>query len=346
MLTPTIKLKSLSAICRSLATLLESGVPFVRAMTIVSRRIGDQGCRQRMKAIVDKLTAGEEVRAAFRSQGDYFPDLFIDMVNVAEETGSMPEVLLSLANHYEGLLQLKRTFTGQIAMPIIQLVAAICIISFVIFMIGMISESTGQKPLDVLGWGLTGSAGAATFFFGSFGSIFVLAFAYFLASKGFKQERRIHGILLWVPVVGPCMRAFAIARFAWAFALTQDAGMRVVPSIDASLKATANYAFIGASARMGGLIKQGEDLSTVFYDSGLFPIEFLEMVQVAETSGTVPEMMKHMSPQFEDQARRSLAALATAVGWGVWAIVAAFIIFAIFSLAMFYVGTLNSFNVV
>jgi hypothetical protein len=49
-----------------------------------------------------------------------------------------------------------------------------------------------------------------------------------------------------------------------------------------------------------------------------------------------------MSPQFEDQARRSLAGLATALGWLVWAIVAGFIIFAIFSLANFYINMLKS----
>ena len=291
--------------------------------------------------VVDKLTEGEDVRTAFRSQGDYFPDLFVDMISVAEDTGAMPEVLLSLAEHYENLLKLKRSFISQITLPIIQLVAAILIITLVIYVIGMISTSTGSKPLDVLGWGLTGSRGAAIFFFGSAGSLGGLVFLYFFLARGLKQERRIHGFLLQIPVLGKCLRSFAISRFAWSFALTQQAGMRIVPSLEAALKATANHAFIGATPRMCGLIKQGEELSTVFYDSGLFPVEFLEMVEVAETSGTVPEMLQHMSPQFDEQARRSLSGLATALGWLVWGLVAAFIIFAIFSIALFYVRMLE-----
>jgi len=341
MLSSTISLKSLALICRSLSTLLQSGVPLVRSLATVSKRIGGPACSKRMKAVVELITAGEDVRTAFRSQGDYFPDLFVDMISVAEETGAMPEVLLSLADHYENMVELKRNFISQITMPIIQLVAAICIISFVIYIIGLISASSGSKPLDVFGWGLTGTSGAALFFFGSFGSLFGAAFLYFLVARVLKQERRIHGFLLQVPVLGKCLRSFAIARFAWAFALTQQAGMRIVPSLEAALKSTANHAFIGATPRMCGLIKQGEDLSTVFYDSGLFPTEFLEMVQVAETSGTVPEMLQHMSPQFEDQARRSLSGLATALGWLVWALVAGFIIFAIFSIALFYVRMLE-----
>jgi type IV pilus assembly protein PilC len=65
------------------------------------------------------------------------------------------------------------------------------------------------------------------------------------------------------------------------------------------------------------------------------------MVQVGETSGTVPEMLERLSPQFEDQARRSLAALAAALGWLVWLIVAGFIIFIIFRVFSWYMGLLN-----
>jgi type IV pilus assembly protein PilC len=341
MFNATISLKSLALICRSLATLLQSGVPLVRSLTTVSQRIGGTTCRKRMREVVNKLTEGEDVREAFRSQGDYFPDLFVDMVCVAEDTGALPEVLLSLADHYENLVQLKRNFIGQLTMPVVQLVAAILIISFVIFITGMIGSQNGGKPLDVLGWGLTGTSGALIFCGSAFGSLFGLFLAYVLLGRGLKQERRLHGLFLRIPVLGSCLRSFAVARFAWAFALTQQAGMRIVPSLTASLKATANHAFIGATPRMTGLIKQGEDLSTVLYDSQLFPVELLEMVQVAETSGTVPEMLEHMSPRFEDQARRSLSALATALGWVVWALVAGFIIFAIFSLAQFYVNMLK-----
>jgi type IV pilus assembly protein PilC len=83
-------------------------------------------------------------------------------------------------------------------------------------------------------------------------------------------------------------------------------------------------------------------LSQALDESGLFPEEYLSLVQVAETSGTVPETLARLSPQFEEQARRSLAALAVMLGWLVWSIVAVFIIFIIFSFVMKYVGMINA----
>lgn len=336
-----IALKPLSIMCRSLATMLHAGVPLLKAIRTVATRTGGPGFQSRLQRVCRLLEQGEDVEAAFRSEGDYYPDLFVDMVAVAEQTGTLPEVLKSLANHYENLIRLRRSFVGQIAMPVLQLIAAIFIITFVIYVLGMIAESRGTQAIDVFGLGLVGARGAAIFFFGCFGTLFGLFFLYFMLARSLPTQRMLHGVFLQIPVVGQCMRAFAIARFSWAFALTQQSGMDILPSLKASLKATSNGAFIAATPRLCGLVQQGEDLSTAMYDSGLFPAEYMEMVRVAETSGTVPEMLDHLSPQFEDSANRSLAMLAKALGWMVWALVAGFIIFAIFKLASFYLGALN-----
>ena len=89
------------------------------------------------------------------------------------------------------------------------------------------------------------------------------------------------------------------------------------------------------------MVHAGEPLSVALTESRLFPSDYLHMVEVAETSGTVPEMLERLSPQFEDQARRSLTALVAALGWVVWGLVAAFIIFVIFSIALWYIGMIN-----
>jgi len=151
----------------------------------------------------------------------------------------------------------------------------------------------------------------------------------------------VHQFLLGVPVIGGCMRSFAVARFAWAFHLTQEAGMPIEDSLDASFRATSNGAFVARSPQVIAEVMEGELLTDALAHAHLFPQEFIELVHVAETSGTVPEALHRLSPQFEDQARRSLRGLAIAAGWLIWACVAMFIIFLIFRIAMWYVDLLQ-----
>jgi type IV pilus assembly protein PilC len=89
------------------------------------------------------------------------------------------------------------------------------------------------------------------------------------------------------------------------------------------------------------MIRAGEEIATALVATGLFPDTYIQTVEVADASGTLPESLERLSPKLEADARRSLAALVITSGWLIWMVVAAFIIFLIFSLASFYVGMIN-----
>jgi type IV pilus assembly protein PilC len=333
-------LKTLAVLCKSLATMLHSGVALLKALEIASRKTGDAACRKRLVAVREEVQQGTDIARALREQGGYFPELMIDMVSVGEETGSLPEVLDGLADHYENVVRLRRILIGMITWPAIQLVAAILLVAGVIFLLGIIAP--GSKAIASLSLGFVGPSGALKWLAMSFGSIFGVLGGYWLVANVFRRKRFLDGLLMKVPVLGTCMQSFAIARFSWAFALTQQTGMPVTRSLELSFRATSNGAFVGASPHVCELVMNGEELGTALEKSRLFPDEYLSIVDVAETSGTVPEALARLGPQFEDQARRSLAALAVALGWLVWVAVAGFIIFLIFRFILWYVGILNA----
>jgi type IV pilus assembly protein PilC len=336
-------LKTLAVLCKSLATMLHSGVALVKTLEIASRKTGDAGCRRRLVAVRQEVQQGTDIAQALREQGKYFPELMIDMVSVGEQTGALPEVLDGLADHYENVVRLRRMLIGMITWPAIQLVAAILIIALVIYILGILSPPTapGEKPLDILGLGLMGTSGAIKWLTMSFGSIFAILGGYYVIANVFRSKRFLDGLLMKIPVLGGCMRSFAIARFSWAFALTQQTGMPIARSLELSFRATSNGAFVGASPQVRELVMNGEELGASLDASRLFPDEYLSIVNVAETSGTVPEALARLSPQFEEQARRSLTALAIALGWLVWMAVAGLIIFIIISFFIQYANLIN-----
>ena len=342
MFSNRISLKSLALVCRALGTMLHSGVDIQRAFQLAAGKTGDSRCRAAMGEIRVAVGSGDDVSSAMRAQGDAFPELMIEMVDVAEQTGALPEILAGLADHFENNLRLRRDFLVSIAWPVFQLVMSILVIAAVLAILGWIASAQGGEPLDVLGWGLTGTSGALTWLMYSFGSIFALFVVYQLLSRSLLGKKFLHPFLMLIPAVGYCMRSFAIARFSWAFALTQQAGMPIDRSLEASLKATSNGAYVATIPQVWSMVSRGDTLSAALEETGRFPKDFLEMVHVAETSGTVPEMLERLGPQFEDQARRSLQALVGVLSWTVWLVVAMFIIFVIFSIVFWYIGMLNS----
>jgi type IV pilus assembly protein PilC len=321
--------------------MLHSGVNVLKSFQVAGAQSLDLKLQRASKGIVDDIRRGKQVAEAMRSQGTAFPDLMIDLIDVGEQTGSLPEVLLALAEHYDNLVRLRRTFLGAIAWPAFQLFAAIFIVAGLILILGWLGGAATGESTDILGLGLKGTSGALIWLGGCFGSMFLVFVFYQLLTRGLRGQTMVHTMLLGVPVVGGCLRSFAIARFSWAFALTQQSGMSIEPSLESSLKATANGAFIASIPQTVAMVCEGEELSTTLNATGLYPQDFLELVRVGETTGTVPEALERISPQLEDRARRSLSALTMALAWLIWAMVAAMIIFIIMRVFMGYVNLLN-----
>lgn len=326
---------------RSLSTMLNSGVHLLKGLQIAGAKSLDLKLQRVAKQVVEDIRRGSLLGDSMRKFRGIFPELMIDLIDVGEQTGSLPEVLLALAQHYDNLIRLRRTFMGAIAWPVFQLVAAILIVAGLIAVLGWITENKGGQAIDIMGLGLTGTKGAALWLTGCFGTMFFLFVAYRMFMAGVASRTFLHTFLLAVPVVGYCMRSFAIARFSWAFALTQQAGMSIEPSLESSLKATGNGAFISTIPLTLEMVRTGEELSVTLQETGLYPRDFLELVRVGETTGTVPEALERISPQLEDEARRSLSALTLTFAWLIWALVAGLISFIVIRVFMGYIALLE-----
>ena len=96
-------------------------------------------------------------------------------------------------------------------------------------------------------------------------------------------------------------------------------------------------------AAIDAQIKAGNQLHEALSDTRAFSGEFVGVVEVGEQSGRLSESLEHLFNQYQDRADSLAGGLATAATFAVWMLVAAFIVFLIFRVASFYVGTINSF---
>ena len=91
-------------------------------------------------------------------------------------------------------------------------------------------------------------------------------------------------------------------------------------TIDRGMLSTGNQAFAAETDHVLSMVKSGVGLRDSIESSGLFPIETLEMIEVAETSGKLEESMGRIAKGAFADAEFAINALAKAFGWFVWAI--------------------------
>lgn len=85
---------------RTLGTLLSSGVPVLQALGIVKDTTGNQVIAKALQSVHDSVKEGEGMTAPLGASG-VFPPMVVSMVEVGEETGALPEMLIRVANTYD-----------------------------------------------------------------------------------------------------------------------------------------------------------------------------------------------------------------------------------------------------
>jgi len=333
-----LPLANLIDLCRVLRHNLGAGL----TLRAVFKQQGERGLprvRPLAQRIQTSLESGDSLEVALEREKSAFPPLFLAMATVGEQTGQLPEVFTELEKYYILQQKLRRQLISKSMGPLIQLSLAFFVIALMIFVLGMIGQAHNAKGPGILGY--SGGAGAIVFLLLSFGSIFLLVTIYMILTRTLRHKAAIDAFLLRVPVLGPCIEALVVGRFAVAFYLTLETGMPIKQAVRLSLQATGNAAFTARTGVVLEAIKAGEDLTLALSKCRLFPEQFMSMVAMAEEGGRIPEILRHQAEYYHEESSRRLTTLTKMATGGVWLLYAIFMIVAIFKIASIYLNALK-----
>jgi len=99
-LGPVVSKVAISRFTRTLGTLVSSGVPILQALTIVKETAGNVIVSNAVGQVHESVKEGETITAPLEASG-VFPPMVISMVDVGEQTGALPEMLLKIADNYD-----------------------------------------------------------------------------------------------------------------------------------------------------------------------------------------------------------------------------------------------------
>ncbi|HUB87016.1 MAG TPA: type II secretion system F family protein [Verrucomicrobiae bacterium] len=99
-LGPVVSKVAISRFTRTLGTLVSSGVPILQALTIVKETAGNIIIANAVSKVHESVKEGETITAPLEASG-VFPPMVVSMVDVGEQTGAMPEMLLKIADNYD-----------------------------------------------------------------------------------------------------------------------------------------------------------------------------------------------------------------------------------------------------
>jgi type IV pilus assembly protein PilC len=336
-----LSLSVLIELCRVLRHYLGAGLSLEEVFRQQMTR-GPAPVRPIAARIALVLRRGGSLESALEPEKKHFPPMFLSLARVGERTGMLPEVFSDLEQYFIGQQQLRRRFLSMTAWPLTQFVIGILVVSLVILILGLLpaAEIRPGVRYDPLGLGLFGVEGALTFVGIVFGSLFAVWLGFWLLGKLLPAPLRDR-ILLGVPVIGPCLRDLALMRFCLALRLTTESGMSIGKAIRLSMEATANAAFADASPAAERTVAEGDDLTLALQRTGRFPHDFLRIIEVAEASGTMTDVLHHQADHYREQAARRMSAVSFLLCGLIWLSLIGFVLLVVVRFMLFYTGMIS-----
>lgn len=126
-----IRYRYYAQFARTLGTLIENGLTLLQALDLLEEISGNEHIRLQMSEVRHRVIDGVSLSAALQSR-DIFPELFVDMLAVGEQTGRFGETMLMIADVYERELDKQVKIISALIPPVI-MVAIATIVGLVVF---------------------------------------------------------------------------------------------------------------------------------------------------------------------------------------------------------------------
>jgi type II secretory pathway component PulF len=301
---------------------------------------GSNPYRRAMQQLSAGASRGEQLSAVM-AQESYFPPLMSAMTRVGEETGRLERTLLSLAKHYEHQKQIRKEFISSITYPALQLVGAVLVVSLLIYLMGILTPAGGGQMADILGFGLRGGSGVLWFWF-YIGIVLALVLtAIWAFTRNIAGVQNIVPLIYMIPKIGGAIQTITISRFCWTMALALDSGLDPIRSIRLSLDSTDSEYYQTSADDAEQAIRGGATLAGALQATSVFPGDFIKRVEISEHSGTDAESMDYLASEYDDRARTAMKVLSGLATIIVRASVILFLLYMIYRVGSFYIGTVN-----
>ena len=296
------------SLARNLGSMLESGLPLTRALSVLERQTKNPKLKNIFFTIQNNINKGGTLSQSFGDFPNIFPPIFVSMVKAGEESGTIAESLKSIASQMEKIHTLVKRLRGAMIYPVI--VITVMIIIGILLLVFLVPSLTATfKDLNVELPLSTRVIIASSDFLKNHYVVVVLiflvfgsAFYSFVKTKGGKKFFSL--LMLKTPIVSTLVKESNSAKTARTMSSLLSSGVDFLVAIKITRDVVQNpfYRTILKQAEEG--VQKGDVISSIFLREDvqrLYPPFFGEMVSIGEETGKLSMTFANVADFYEEE---------------------------------------------
>jgi type IV pilus assembly protein PilC len=312
-----VKLKELAVFSRQFATMVNSGLPILRALAILADQSSNKELARVLGEVRLDVEQGASLSTALAKHPKVFNDLYISMVRSGETGGSLDDVLLRLADLIENEVKLRGKIKSAMTYPIAVVVLVVLIMSAMLLFIvpqfkGIFDQLGGSLPLPtrVL---LAVSDAFKKYWYIVVAGVFAARFFFKRWKRTPAGREAVDRTKLRVPVFGSLFHKTALSRFSSTLAMLMHSGVPILQALDIVSDTVNNKIISKAVIDVQSSVRDGESMAKPLARHRVFPPMVVQMLAVGEETGQVDVMLEKVATFYDQEVEASVDALTSLI---------------------------------
>jgi type IV pilus assembly protein PilC len=308
--------------------MIEAGVNLANALaTLAEQEVFSTRFRRIIASVLSNIEAGMSFAEALENE-KAFDELFINLIEAGETSGTLADTLEKVAQFYESQKKLRDEIKSATTYPIFVLgFSVVMVLVLMLFILPKLVESFGGAATGIMGAMMS----ANVFLRNNWPIVIIvisaLAIFLFYYLKTFSGKKMVSYITSVIPAVRNIKRNSSLERYCRTLAVMVSAGVEIIRALELASKAANDARFEKTAQEMADQIKTGVTLEQAFTDAGIFPGIVIAMVGTGEKTGKLDAVLEKVSIFFEDKVRTSVKQLVSMMEPAMMVLVGGFIAF-------------------
>jgi type IV pilus assembly protein PilC len=312
-----IKLKEVAIFSRQFATMVNSGLPILRALSILSEQVSNKELAKTLTAVRNDVEQGSSLSAAMAKFPKAFNDLYIAMVKSGETGGMLDDVLLRLAAVLEREVHLRQKIKSAMTYPVAVVALVVLIMSAMLLFVvpqfkSIYTQLGGTLPLPtrVL---LMMSDAVKKYWYMLIAFSFAFSFAFKRYKKTANGRATLDAIKLKIPIFGTLFHKTALSRFSSTAGMLLKSGVPILQALDIVADTVNNKVMSRAVVDVQASVREGESIAKPLARHPVFPPMVVQMLAVGEETGQVDVMLEKVATFYDNEVEASVDALTSLI---------------------------------
>ncbi len=317
------------------STLIRAGLPILKSLDLLAERLTDAKLKPYIDAVREEVKRGVLLSDAFRGQ-EIFPKIYVTSIMAGEKSGSLVEVLDRYVTYQKLALGVRKKILVSMMYPCVLIVLVIVLVLFLITYVvpsfaALYSAMSAQLPTITV-WLIALGTTAKDYVLIGLGALVGLAALFAWWSRGEAAQEKIDRVKIKVPIFGDIWIKYQVAQFSRVLGTLLTGGIPLVQGLETAAGSLGTPLLRKTLTQAGKMVREGQPLSGSLSATGIFPALSVDMIEVGESTGALPQMLTSVAEFYEEDVNTKMTAVMSLIEPAIMVFMGIFVAFVLIAL--------------